>query len=100
MFDLWETMSSVAAAGGTPADGQRFADNFPFMAIKAFLMLDDEASLVDLRNALRAASSMAAMMSPFTPDIVAAVDETFARHGIDAQLAGFCDDEANEDLCH
>jgi hypothetical protein len=100
MLDLWETASSVAAAAGTADDGKRFADDFANLAIKGFLMLDDEASFVDLRNALRASSSMSAVAAPFSPQILAAVDDVFARHGVDSDLESFCADDNNEDLCH
>ena len=100
MLDLWETAASVAAASGTPDDGKRFADDFPNLAIKGFLMLDDEANFVELRNALRAASAMSAVAAPFSPQILAAVDDVFARHGVDSDLEGFCAGDQNDDFCH
>jgi hypothetical protein len=100
MLDLWETVSSVAAASGSLSEGEIYAEKFPDVALKAFLLLDDEASFVDLRNAMRAASALSIFSVPFSPEIAAAVDDAFARHGIDATLESFCADSANEDFCH
>lgn len=100
MLDVWETGSSVAAASGSLAQGELFAEKFPDVALKAFLMLEDDASFVDLRNAMRAASAMANSTAPHSPEIVAAIEDAFARHGIDATLESFCSDSANEDFCH
>ncbi|HWM93896.1 MAG TPA: hypothetical protein VN493_24275 [Thermoanaerobaculia bacterium] len=100
MLDLWETVSSVAAASGSLSDGELYAEKFPDVALKAFLLLDDEPSFVDLRNAMRVASALSIFSVPFSPEILAAVDDTFARHGIDATLESFCADSANEDFCH
>ena len=98
MLDTWESAASVAAASGSLSDGELFAEKFPDVALKAFLMLDDEASFIDLRNALRAASALSSSVAPHSPEIVAAIDDAFARHGIDATLESFCAE--NEDFCH
>jgi hypothetical protein len=100
MLDLWETVSSVAAASGSLSDGELFAEKFPDVALKAFLMLDDEASFVDLRNAMRASSALSSSVAPHSAAIVAAIEDAFARHGVDATLESFCADEGNEGFCH
>lgn len=100
MLDVWESAASMAAASGSVSDGELYAEKFPDVALKAFLLLDDEASFIELRNAMRVASALSIFTVPFSPEILAAVDDAFARHGIDATLESFCADSANEDFCH
>lgn len=96
LLDLWETGASTIAGSLSEVDGVAFADRYGDFVMRAYLALCDDASLPDLRDALKfsALETLPSMASRI--DLV--IEDVFSRHGIDASLDAFCAD--NESQCH
>jgi hypothetical protein len=96
LLDLWETGASTIAGALSEIDADAFAAAYGDFVVRAYLALCDDASLPDLRDALRV--SALETLPSMASHLDLAIEDVFSRHGIDAALDAFC--AQNEDQCH
>lgn len=98
-LDIWESGASNTAAEISNAEAEDFAARFGDISMRAYLLLESDASFIDWQHALRVATLQTTGGAWQALETARrSIDEAMARHGINALLAGYCAREERE--CH